>query len=60
MRCPCRRRRAHYSGSQDKDCAEVAVVEQAVHVRDSRNVTCPDFGVGCEERSRFMGFVAGS
>ncbi|WP_327419475.1 DUF397 domain-containing protein [Streptomyces sp. NBC_01233] len=58
MRCWRRRRRAHYSGSQGDDCVEVAIAEQVVHVRDSKDVTRPDFVVGHEEWSRFMGFVS--
>ncbi|MFE3081922.1 DUF397 domain-containing protein [Streptomyces albidoflavus] len=46
MPCPHRRRRAHYSGSQGDDCVEVAIAEQVVHVRDSKDVTRPDFVVG--------------
>jgi hypothetical protein len=39
---------------------EVAVTEQAVHVRDSKDMTRPHFAVGCEEWSRFVGFAAGA
>ncbi len=34
-----------------------AIAEQVVHVRDSKDVTRPDFVAGREEWSRFMGFV---
>ncbi len=37
---------------------EVAIDEQVVHARDSKDVTRPDFVVGREEWSRCMGFVA--
>ncbi|MET7699399.1 DUF397 domain-containing protein [Streptomyces sp. NPDC005485] len=47
-----------YSGTQGDDCVEVAVTEQAVHVRDSKDVTRPHFAVGREGWSGFVGFVA--
>ncbi|MFE7747923.1 DUF397 domain-containing protein [Streptomyces sp. NPDC057428] len=50
--------KSSYSGTQGDSCVEVAVGEQAVHVRDSKDVTRPHFAVGREEWSRFMGFVA--
>ncbi|MFF8191082.1 DUF397 domain-containing protein [Streptomyces bobili] len=52
--------KSSYSGSAGDDCVEVAVTEQAIHVRDSKNVTRPHFAVGREEWSRFVGFAAGS
>ncbi|OEJ23968.1 DUF397 domain-containing protein [Streptomyces agglomeratus] len=52
--------KSSYSGSQGDDCVEVAVTEQAIHVRDSKDVTCPHFAVGREEWARFVGFAAGS
>lgn len=58
LRCPRRRRHGYYSGSQGDDCVEAAITEQAVHVRGSKDVTRPDFVVGREEWSRFVGFVA--
>ncbi|MFF3335554.1 DUF397 domain-containing protein [Streptomyces sp. NPDC002888] len=50
--------KSSYSGSQGDDCVEVAVTEQAICVRDSKNVTRPHLAVGREEWSRFVGFVA--
>lgn len=50
--------KSSYSGSQGDDCVEVAVTEQAVCVRDSKDVTRPHFAVGRAEWSRFVGFVA--
>ncbi|MGQ4387155.1 DUF397 domain-containing protein [Streptomyces sp. SAS_270] len=47
-----------YSGTQGDSCVEVAVTEQAVHVRDSKDVTRPHFAVGREGWSGFVGFVA--
>ncbi|MDX2682463.1 DUF397 domain-containing protein [Streptomyces soliscabiei] len=52
--------KSSYSGSQGDDCVEVAVTEQAIHVRDSKAVTRPHFAVGREEWSRFVGFAAGA
>ncbi|MFG2549899.1 DUF397 domain-containing protein [Streptomyces sp. NPDC048581] len=39
---------------------EVAVTEQAIHVRDSKDVARPPVAVGREEWSRFVGFAAGA
>ncbi|MGW0500102.1 DUF397 domain-containing protein [Streptomyces sp. NPDC003007] len=49
--------KSSYSGSSGDDCVEVAVTEHAVCVRDSKDVSRPHFAVGCEEWSRFVGFV---
>ncbi|WP_416977407.1 DUF397 domain-containing protein [Streptomyces sp. T028] len=51
--------KSSFSGSQGDDCVEVALTEQAVCVRDSKDVTRPHFAVGREEWSRFVGFAAG-
>ncbi|WP_262057846.1 DUF397 domain-containing protein [Streptomyces sp. STR69] len=51
--------KSSYSGSQGDDCVEVAVTEQAVCVRDSKDVTRPHFAVGRGEWSWFLGFVTG-
>ncbi|MBE4740743.1 MULTISPECIES: DUF397 domain-containing protein [Streptomyces] len=50
--------KASCSGSQDDSCVEVALAEQALCVRDSKDVTRPHFTVGRAEWSRFVGFVA--
>ncbi|MFE0455000.1 DUF397 domain-containing protein [Streptomyces sp. NPDC058914] len=47
-----------YSGSSGDDCVEVAITEQAVCVRDSKDVTRPHFAVGREGWARFVGFAA--
>ncbi|MET8409437.1 DUF397 domain-containing protein [Streptomyces sp. NPDC005195] len=52
--------KSSYSGSQGDSCVEVALTEQAVCVRDSKDVTCPHFAVGREGWTRFVGFVAGA
>ncbi|MGW1066333.1 DUF397 domain-containing protein [Streptomyces aureus] len=50
--------KSSYSGSQGDDCVEVAIAEQAVHVRDSKDVSRPSVSVEREQWSRFVGFVA--
>ncbi|MCD9872821.1 DUF397 domain-containing protein [Streptomyces guryensis] len=50
--------KSSYSGSQGDSCVEVAFREQAVCVRDSKDMTRPHFVVGHEEWARFVGFVA--
>ncbi|MEU3173709.1 DUF397 domain-containing protein [Streptomyces sp. NPDC007000] len=35
--------KSSYSGTQGDDCVEVAIAAQAVHVRDSKDVTRPAF-----------------
>ncbi|WP_031508837.1 DUF397 domain-containing protein [Streptomyces megasporus] len=51
--------KSSYSSAQGDSCVEVAVTEQAVHVRDSKDVTRPAFAVGCDGWSRFVRYVAG-
>ncbi|WP_166027224.1 DUF397 domain-containing protein [Streptomyces chilikensis] len=50
--------KSSYSGSQGDDCVEVAVSEQGVCVRDSKDVTRPHFAIGSEGWMRFVGFAA--
>ncbi|AQS66282.1 DUF397 domain-containing protein [Streptomyces pactum] len=50
--------KSSYSSAQGDSCVEVAVTEQAICVRDSKDVTRPHFAVGREEWSRFVGFAA--
>jgi Domain of unknown function (DUF397) len=38
--------KSSYSGTQGDDCVEVAVTEQAIHVRDSKNPDHPALTVG--------------
>ncbi|MFC8999747.1 DUF397 domain-containing protein [Streptomyces rochei] len=52
--------KSSYSGSQGDSCVEVALTEQAVCVRDSKDVTRPHFTFGREEWSRFVRFAAGT
>ncbi|MFC8936933.1 DUF397 domain-containing protein [Streptomyces griseoincarnatus] len=39
-------------------CVEVAIAEQAVHVRDSKDVTRPSFAVGREGWGQFVRFAS--
>ncbi|MDH3038375.1 DUF397 domain-containing protein [Streptomyces sp. TRM75561] len=39
-------------------CVEVAIAEQAGHVRDSKDVTCPSFAVGREGWGQFVRFAS--
>jgi hypothetical protein len=51
--------KSSHSGTQGDDCVEVAVTEQGVHVRDSKDATGPYFTVSRDEWARFVRFVAG-
>ncbi|MFJ9614947.1 DUF397 domain-containing protein [Streptomyces noursei] len=50
--------KSSYSSAQGDDCVEVAVTEQAVHVRDSKDTNRPHFAIGYDEWRRFVGFAA--
>ncbi|MEU6292105.1 DUF397 domain-containing protein [Streptomyces sp. NPDC046988] len=52
--------KSSYSSAQGDSCVEVAVTEQAIHVRDSKDVTRFHFAFGREEWSRFVQFAAGA
>ncbi|MFE7213144.1 DUF397 domain-containing protein [Streptomyces sp. NPDC057611] len=52
--------KSSYSGTQGDDCVEVAVTQEAIHVRDSKDMTRPHFAVGRDGWARFVGFAAGS
>ncbi|MFJ9173231.1 DUF397 domain-containing protein [Streptomyces sp. NPDC102360] len=49
--------KSSYSGSQGDSCVEVAIAEQAVHVRDSKDLRRPAFVVGAQGWGRFVGFA---
>ncbi|MDN3261255.1 DUF397 domain-containing protein [Streptomyces sp. CSDS2] len=51
--------KSSYSGTDGDSCVEVAVTEQAVHVRDSKDVTRPDFAVGRDGWARFVRYAGG-
>ncbi|MEU5400182.1 DUF397 domain-containing protein [Streptomyces sp. NPDC005963] len=50
--------KSSYSGSQGDSCVEVAIVDAAVHVRDSGNVARPGFAVGHDGWGQFVRFAA--
>ncbi|MEU9379763.1 DUF397 domain-containing protein [Streptomyces sp. NPDC048279] len=50
--------KSSYSSAQGDSCIEIAVTGQAIHVRDSKDVTRPHFAVGRAEWARFVGFVS--
>ncbi|MFF8393747.1 DUF397 domain-containing protein [Streptomyces sp. NPDC016172] len=49
--------KSSYSGSQGDDCVEIAITEEAIHVRDSKDVSRPTFVVGREGWRSFVRFV---
>ncbi|MFC9510075.1 DUF397 domain-containing protein [Streptomyces sp. NPDC057002] len=49
--------KSSYSGTQGDSCVEVALTEQAVCVRDSKDVSRPHFAVGRVEWLRFVRFA---
>ncbi|OEV04509.1 DUF397 domain-containing protein [Streptomyces oceani] len=51
--------KSSYSGSEGDSCVEVAIAEQAVHVRDSKDVTGPAFTVGRAGWGTFLRYAAG-
>ncbi|MFJ9885304.1 DUF397 domain-containing protein [Streptomyces sp. SM11] len=51
--------KSSYSGTQGDSCVEIAMAEQAVHVRDSKDLARPAFEVGRAEWAPFVRFVAG-
>ncbi|WLQ63616.1 DUF397 domain-containing protein [Streptomyces glycanivorans] len=52
--------KSSYSGTQGDDCVEVAVAEQGVYVRDSKDVTRPAFAVSRERWGQFVRFASES
>ena len=50
--------KSSYSGTQGDSCVEVAIAEQVVHVRDSKDVTRPSFAVGRESWGQFERFAS--
>ncbi|MFH8483962.1 DUF397 domain-containing protein [Streptomyces longisporoflavus] len=50
--------KSSYSGSQGDDCVEIGIAEQAVHVRDSKDVARPAFAVGRDGWGRFVRFAS--
>ncbi|WP_326791366.1 DUF397 domain-containing protein [Streptomyces sp. NBC_00841] len=52
--------KSSYSGSEGDSCVEVAIAEEGIHVRDSKDVKLPAFVVGREGWAPFVRFVSGS
>ncbi|MFJ6926390.1 DUF397 domain-containing protein [Streptomyces nigra] len=50
--------KSSYSGTQGDSCVEVAIAEQAVHVRDSKDVSRRAFSVGQEGWASFVQFLS--
>lgn len=50
--------KSSYSGSQGDDCVEVAVAEQAVLVRDSKDKAGPHLTLDPDAWTRFVRFAA--
>ncbi|MDT0378285.1 DUF397 domain-containing protein [Streptomyces sp. DSM 42041] len=50
--------KSSHSGTQGDDCVEVAVAADAVHVRDSKDLTRRPFAVGREGWAAFLRFAA--
>ncbi|MFI0774473.1 DUF397 domain-containing protein [Streptomyces sp. NPDC021212] len=50
--------KSSYSGSQGDDCVEVAVSEEAVHVRDSKDTARPHLAVTRDGWTQFVRFAA--
>ncbi|AYL38438.1 DUF397 domain-containing protein [Streptomyces fungicidicus] len=50
--------KSSYSGSEGDSCVEIAIAEQAVHVRDSKDVTRPAFAVGRDGWRQFVRFAS--
>jgi hypothetical protein len=50
--------KSSYSSAQGDSCVEVAVTEQAIHVRDSKDASRPHFAVGRDGWARFVRYAA--
>jgi hypothetical protein len=50
--------KSSYSSAQGDDCVEVAFAQQAVYVRDSKDVTGAHLAIGRDEWTRFVRFAA--
>ncbi|WP_329209495.1 DUF397 domain-containing protein [Streptomyces sp. NBC_01708] len=53
-------RKSSYSGTEGDNCVEVAATEQAIYVRDSKDLALPAFAVGREGWDEFVRFAAGA
>jgi hypothetical protein len=52
--------KSSYSSAQGDSCVEVAVTEQAIHVRDSKDVTRPSLAVGRDGWAQFVRYASES
>lgn len=50
--------KSSYSGTQGDDCVEIALTEQVICVRDSKDVTRPHFAVGRDGWTSFVRYAA--
>ncbi|MFH8973585.1 DUF397 domain-containing protein [Streptomyces sp. NPDC017890] len=50
--------KSSYSSAQGDSCIEVAITEQTIHVRDSKDVSRPPFTMTRESWAYFVVFVA--
>lgn len=50
--------KSSYSGTSGDNCIEVAVNEQAIHVRDSKDVTRPHLIICRDGWARFVRYAA--
>ncbi|WP_438492027.1 DUF397 domain-containing protein [Streptomyces asiaticus] len=50
--------KSSYSGSQGDSCVEVAVTEEAIHVRDSKDVARPGLAIGRDGWTQFVRFAS--
>ncbi|MFS8197653.1 DUF397 domain-containing protein [Streptomyces sp. CWNU-52B] len=50
--------KSSYSSAQGDSCVEVAITQQAICIRDSKDVTRPHFAVGRTQWTRFVTFAA--
>lgn len=50
--------KSSYSGTQGDSCVEIALTEQAICVRDSKDVTRPHFAVGRDGWTSFVRYAA--
>ncbi|MGW0981369.1 DUF397 domain-containing protein [Streptomyces xiamenensis] len=46
--------KSSYSGSEGDSCVEIAITEQAIHVRDSKDTTHPPFTVSRQGWTPFV------
>ncbi|WP_405694842.1 DUF397 domain-containing protein [Streptomyces coelicoflavus] len=50
--------KSSYSGTQGDSCVEIAIAEEGVHIRDSKDVARPAFAVGRDGWRTFVRFAS--